>query len=113
MARRDRHEPEGTPRLPLDPGPVANGEFVPRRPTAHELRLRDAVLDESARAAASAGIERRRFLTTAGGIAAALSVYGLVGCSSSDGAADREECAADADLGERVHRAAAGRRARV
>jgi hypothetical protein len=63
---------------------VANGEFVPRRPTASELAVHGTLLDESARAAASARMDRRRFLTTAGGVAAALGVFGLAGCSSSD-----------------------------
>jgi hypothetical protein len=63
---------------------VANGEFVPRAPTHDELALRDSVLDASAHAAARAGIDRRRFLVSASGIAAALGVFGLAGCSSGE-----------------------------
>jgi predicted TIM-barrel fold metal-dependent hydrolase len=94
-ARRheDRWQPDRRPRLPLQPGPVANGEFVPRAPTAAEVALRDAVLDESARAASRAGMDRRRFLTTAGGVAAALTVFGLAGCSSGDGSSDAARAA--------------------
>ena len=56
-ARRheDRWQPDRRPRLPLQPGPVANGEFVPRAPTAAEVALRDKVLQPQALAGVPAG----------------------------------------------------------
>lgn len=68
--------------LPLPPGPITNGEFVPRPPNRHDanvLREMLAVTDEAAR---HAGVDRRTFLRSAGGVAAALAVYNLAACSS-------------------------------
>jgi uncharacterized protein len=87
--RRARHVPDAWPSLPLRPGPVSNGEFVPAPPSRHDDDIRRAILAETDRAAARAGIDRRRFLTTAGGIAAALTVFELAGCSSDPRSATR------------------------
>src|SRR4051794_18605903 len=80
--RRDRHAPDDWPQLPLRPGPVSNGEYVPREPNAQERTVWRAILAESERAAHRAGIDRRRFLTTAGGVAAALTVFSA--CSDGE-----------------------------
>jgi uncharacterized protein len=79
-ARRD-DDPEGEP-LPLPPGPVSNGEFVPRsagrsdRAALAELR---ATIDDAAR---RTGIERRRFLRSSGAVAASLATFQLAACSA-------------------------------
>jgi predicted TIM-barrel fold metal-dependent hydrolase len=60
---------------------VSNGEFVPAPAVAADGCVREAIeaaVDESAR---RNGIDRRRFLRSAGGIAAALGVYDLAACS--------------------------------
>ncbi len=68
--------------LPLPPAPVANGEFVPGPPgplheaMGHQIR---ATVDAAARAA---GLDRRRFLQTAGGVAASLAVFDLAAACS-------------------------------
>ena len=67
--------------LPLPPGPVSNGEFVPAAPTARDEDLRRAVEDAIDTAARRAGIDRRRFLRSAGGVAASLATYQLAACS--------------------------------
>jgi hypothetical protein len=68
--------------LPLPPGPVSNGEFIPGR-----LRPLDRAIDSQIRAAVDdaasvSGMDRRRFLQSAGGVAASLAVFNLAaGCS--------------------------------
>jgi hypothetical protein len=69
--------------LPLCPGPVSNGEFVPAAPTAHDVALRRAMEDAVSSAARRSGMDRRRFLRSAGGIAASLATYELAACSGS------------------------------
>jgi predicted TIM-barrel fold metal-dependent hydrolase len=68
--------------LPLPPGPVTNGEFVPAAPTTRDRDLAREMLDRSEEAARRAGLDRRTFLRGAGGVAAALAVYNLSACSS-------------------------------
>jgi uncharacterized protein len=70
--------------MPLRPGPVSNGEFVPAAATAADLSIGRSILDRVERAAAKTGVDRREFLHTAGGIAAALAVFNVAGCASSD-----------------------------
>jgi hypothetical protein len=68
--------------LPLPPGPVSNGEFVPAPPGTGAEAV-DREIRESVDAAAAAnGMDRRRFLQTAGGVAASLAAFNLAaGCS--------------------------------
>ncbi|MEY2453755.1 MAG: hypothetical protein QOD92_3329 [Acidimicrobiaceae bacterium] len=68
--------------MPLPPGPITNGEFVPRPPSAHDGDILREMLTRSDAAAKRAGIDRRVFLRGAGGVAAALAVYNLAACSS-------------------------------
>nr|MDQ3385731.1 hypothetical protein [Actinomycetota bacterium] len=77
--RRLEQLPDRRPELPLRPGPVSNGEFVPPPPTAHDRRMAEAVLDRVDAAARRNGIERRRFLQSSAGVAASLVVFN--GCS--------------------------------
>lgn len=79
MARRD-----DTPLvLPLWPGDVSNGEFIPRPPSAHEREVARQAIERAARAADRLGLDRRRFLQSAGGVAAVLATFNLAACSSS------------------------------
>src|SRR3974390_2076120 len=68
--------------LPLPAGPVSNGEFVPAtaraRARAGDARGRTAV-DAAAR---RTGMDRRRFLQSAGAVAASLAAFELAACSS-------------------------------
>ncbi|HEY8061089.1 MAG TPA: hypothetical protein VID94_20155, partial [Acidimicrobiales bacterium] len=78
--RRRRDLDEGPPCLPLAPGELSNGEFVPRPPTAGDRAVARAMYERSSAAADRTGVDRRRFLQGAGGMAASLAV--LNACSS-------------------------------
>jgi predicted TIM-barrel fold metal-dependent hydrolase len=68
--------------LPLPPGPVSNGEFVPDPPSARDRAVLREMLDRTESSARRAGMDRRRFLGSAGAVAAALAAYNLAACSS-------------------------------
>lgn len=68
--------------LPFVLGPVSNGEFLPAAPTRRDATLAEAVLTRAAVAADRLGIDRRRFLQTAGGMAALLGTLNLAACSA-------------------------------
>jgi predicted TIM-barrel fold metal-dependent hydrolase len=70
------------PSLPLSVGPASNGEFVPHPPSQHDRDIVRATLALADDAARRAGMDRRRFLHTAGGVAALLGVFNLAACSS-------------------------------
>ena len=70
-------------RLPLVPGPVSNGEFLPLAAAPADVRLARAVLDRAAAAADALAMDRRLFLQTAGGMAALLTTINLAACSSA------------------------------
>ncbi len=76
---RDR-EPDRRPALPIWPMETSNGEYVPRPPTARDRAVTRAVLDRIETAAARTGVDRRRFLTRTGAVAATLTV--LNSCAS-------------------------------
>lgn len=78
--RRLAREPDGAPELPLGAGPVSNGEFVPHPASRHQAEIDRLVLRTVDDAAHRAGIERRRFLQSAAGVAASLTVFNA--CSS-------------------------------
>jgi len=67
--------------LPLVLGPVSNGEFLPAAARMDDIRLAKAVLERADLAARRLGMDRRRFLQTAGGMAALLSTLNLAACS--------------------------------
>ncbi|HEV2360893.1 MAG TPA: twin-arginine translocation signal domain-containing protein, partial [Acidimicrobiales bacterium] len=71
--------------MPLPPGPVSNGEFVPTEPTAHDRAVAHRIRAEVDDAARRQGIDRRRFLQTAGAVAASLATFELAGCSNPVG----------------------------
>ncbi|MGZ6926105.1 MAG: amidohydrolase family protein [Acidimicrobiia bacterium] len=85
---RDR-ERESAP-LPLVPGEVGNGEFVPDPPTARDRAMVGEILRRAEDTARRLGVDRRRFLQSAGGVALSLAVF--------DG------CASDVRPGARAHR---------
>jgi hypothetical protein len=80
-------DPDGDVRLPLGVLPATNGEYVPDGPTRRDLDVATAALGRADEAARDAGMDRRRFLQTAGGVAAVLATIDLAACSSSSRAA--------------------------
>jgi uncharacterized protein len=62
---------------------VSNGEFVPAARTSHDRAVDRLIRSSVDDAAASIGIDRRRFLQGAGGVAASLATFELAGCSAS------------------------------
>ena len=69
------------PVLPVRPGPVSNGEFIPAAATARDRAIARETLAVVDRAARRNGIDRRRFLLGAGGAAASLAVFDMA-CSA-------------------------------
>jgi hypothetical protein len=81
--RRGVDDGDGEFRLPLAVTPGTNGEYIPDAPTRHDLDVEAASLTHADDAARRAGMDRRRFLQTAGGVAAVLATIDLAACSSS------------------------------
>lgn len=71
------------PGLPFVPGIVSNGEFVPPPPSAGAIEIVLETMRVADRAARRRGVERRRFLQSAGGMAAMLGAANLVASCSS------------------------------
>jgi uncharacterized protein len=80
---RGADDPEGDARLPLGVLPATNGEYVPDPPTRHDLDVESAALLHADDAAQRAGLDRRSFLRTAGGVAAVLATIDLAACAGS------------------------------
>jgi hypothetical protein len=78
-ARRRRELDEQNPPLPLVPGEVSNGEFVPRSPTPRDRFIAREVLSRADDISRRTGVSRRGFLQSAGGMALTLGV--LNACS--------------------------------
>jgi len=70
------------PLLPIVPGEVSNGEFVPRASSSRDREIARRALERSLSAADRIGMDRRRFLRSAGGVAASLTVFNA--CASGD-----------------------------
>jgi hypothetical protein len=71
--------------LPFVPGIVSNGEFAPPPPTRRAQQIEVEALRIAEDAARRRGMDRRRFLQTAGGMAAMLSATNLVAaCAGAD-----------------------------
>jgi hypothetical protein len=84
VTRRRDDDPDGDIRLPLGVAPATNGEYIPDPPTQHDRDVERAALAHADEAARKAGMDRRRFLQTAGGVAAVLATIDLAAaCSSS------------------------------
>lgn len=82
-ARHRRELDRGDPPLPLLPGEVGNGEFLPRPPTPRDRAIVDEILARAEAIAAGLGTSRRRFLQSAGGVALSLAVFDA--CASDAG----------------------------
>ena len=82
FARRMRDAREVHGPLPLRAGPVSNGEFVPAAPSSHHRAVNELVRSSIDSAARRAGMDRRRFLQTAGAVAASLAAFELAGCTT-------------------------------
>jgi uncharacterized protein len=80
---RGGEDPDGDVRLPLGVLPATNGEYVPDPPTRRDLDVAARALEVADEAAGRIGIDRRRFLQAAGGVAAVLATIDLAACSSS------------------------------
>ena len=81
FSRTQRDQQEASAPAPLRAGPVSNGEFVPAAETAQDRavnKLIRSTIDDSAR---RLGMDRRRFLQSAGAVAASLAAFELAGCS--------------------------------
>jgi predicted TIM-barrel fold metal-dependent hydrolase len=70
------------PSLPLPAGPVSNGEFVPAEADTTAAVTNDLIRSAVDDAARRLGMDRRRFLQSAGAVAASLAVFELAGCSA-------------------------------
>jgi predicted TIM-barrel fold metal-dependent hydrolase len=79
-SQRRREEAHRPAPLPFLPGEVSNGEFVPREATARDRAIAEEGLARASAAADRLGLDRRRFLQTAGGMAAMLGAVNLVAC---------------------------------
>jgi len=73
--RKVRDEAEQLPQLPLRARPSSNGEFMPQVPTRREVEIDRRVLTEVTESARRAGVDRRRFIQSAAGVAASLTVF--------------------------------------
>ncbi|HEX4017324.1 MAG TPA: hypothetical protein VHX15_11365, partial [Frankiaceae bacterium] len=76
-------DPDDPAPLPLLPGPVSNGEFVPAPATETDAWIARETLEQAEIAARRLGVDRRRFLQSAGGVAAMLTAFNLAACSSA------------------------------
>ena len=83
MKRPFDADPDGENRLPLGVTPATNGEYVPDEPTRHDLDVEADALARADDCARAIGMDRRRFLQTAGGVAAVLATIDLAACSSA------------------------------
>jgi predicted TIM-barrel fold metal-dependent hydrolase len=70
--------------LPFTPGQASNGEFVPRARTRTHRAAAALAHELADQIAHKQSIDRRRFLMSAGGLAATLAAINLVGCAPED-----------------------------
>ncbi len=75
-----KFEPDLPPLLPFQPGPASNGEFVPRDPSPHHLRMAALAHERAEAIAHKQGIDRRAFLLGLGGLAVTLGAINAVAC---------------------------------
>ena len=67
--------------LPLPAGPVSNGEFVPAASSAPARATNALIRSKVEDTARRLGMDRRRFLQSAGAVAASLAAFELTGCT--------------------------------
>ncbi len=82
--RSKKTDPELPIVLPFTPGQASNGEFVPKARTRKHLAAEALAFEMADDIAWRRGIDRRRFLMSAGGIAVTLAAINLVGCDDGD-----------------------------
>ena len=73
--RRGRDLERAEPPLPILPGEVSNGEFLPAPPAERDRTMVAEILARAEDAARVVGTSRRRFLQSAGGVALSLAVF--------------------------------------
>ena len=83
FSRKLRDQESSTGPLPLRSGPVSNGEFVPGAETSQDRAVNEMIRASIDDAARRSGIDRRRFLQSAGAVAASLAAFELAGCAAS------------------------------
>ncbi len=83
MGTWDREDAHLPPPLPFRPGPVSNGEFVPPPPSARDLEVARRIVAGADAAARRTGVDRRRFLQGASGMALTLGVLNAAACGGS------------------------------
>jgi predicted TIM-barrel fold metal-dependent hydrolase len=82
--RRRKTDPELPVLLPFTPGQASNGEFVPKERTRTHLAAEALAHEMAEDIARRRGVDRRRFLQSAGGIAVTLAAINIVGCDDDD-----------------------------
>jgi predicted TIM-barrel fold metal-dependent hydrolase len=82
FSRRVRDSDDQALPLPLPPGPVSNGEFLPAPPGVSDRSIESLIRGDIDEASRRLGLDRRIFLQTAGAVAASLAAFGLAGCST-------------------------------
>jgi hypothetical protein len=70
--------------LPFLPGQASNGEFVPRERSRSHRRAEALAHEMAETIARRRGVDRRRFLMSAGGLAVTLAAINIVGCDDDD-----------------------------
>ncbi|MEX0749890.1 MAG: hypothetical protein WD359_03700, partial [Dehalococcoidia bacterium] len=70
--------------LPFVPGQASNGEFVPKERTPAHRRAEALAHGMAEDIAKKRGLDRRRFLMSAGGMAVTLAAINLAGCDDDD-----------------------------
>ncbi|HXP32929.1 MAG TPA: amidohydrolase family protein, partial [Acidimicrobiales bacterium] len=83
FSRRRRDQAAAFGPLPLPAGPVSNGEFVPDAARARDRATNELIRATTHDAAGRAGVDRRRFLQSAGAVAASLAAFELAGCAGA------------------------------
>ncbi len=82
--RAKKTDPELPILLPFTPGQASNGEFVPKERSASQLRAAAMAHEMAEHIAGKRGIDRRRFLMSAGGLAVTLAAINLTDCDDDD-----------------------------
>ena len=83
LSRRKRDQDRSFGHLPIPAGPVSNGEFVPAPATARERATNTLIRSSVDEAARRLNMDRRRFLQSAGAVAASLAAFELAGCGGA------------------------------
>ena len=93
--RSRKSSTEQPERLPVDLGPVSNGEFFPLPPWPELVAARRRATHDAAGNARRAGMTRRQLLSSACGTATVLLALNETGCASGGRYAVEPEAAVD------------------